>query len=214
MAEVAIDTKRRALNRFIRPAVVDRAEQVVVALLWALLLQRVLNSSNPLALLLLLSETAVVAFVLVRRSSREISIRLGDWLVAVTGTVAPLLVMPGPSLFPALVPLGIALVAFGNLFQVWAKLYLRRSFGIAPANRGVKAGGPYRIVRHPMYTGYMIANVGLLMLMPSLINLAIYAIAWWAQVLRVIAEERHLSADPAYRELMGKVRYRLIPGIF
>jgi len=52
------------------------------------------------------------------------------------------------------------------------------------------------------------------MLNPSLINLAIYAICWWAQLLRLLAEERLLSQDAAYQALTQAVRYRLIPGVF
>ena len=33
-------------------------------------------------------------------------------------------------------------------------------------------------------------------------------------IIRVVAEERVLKADPAYAAFMGKVRYRLAPGLF
>ncbi|MDB5724736.1 MAG: isoprenylcysteine carboxyl methyltransferase, partial [Novosphingobium sp.] len=45
-------------------------------------------------------------------------------------------------------------------------------------------------------------------------NLAIYVIGWTAQILRLLAEERLLGQDPAYREYMAQVRWRLIPGVF
>lgn len=202
------------LSRWLRPAVLDRVEQVLILALWAFLVQRVLGSENPFAPLILVAETTVVFFVLVRRSTQAISVNLGDWLLAATATAAPLLIMPGIDLFPQLAPLGVALVLFGNCFQIWAKLVLRRSFGIAPANRGVKISGPYRFVRHPMYAGYLVVHVGIMLLMPSLLNLVIYTIGWWAQVLRLLAEERLLSQDPAYREFQQQTRYRLIPGLF
>ena len=122
--------------------------------------------------------------------------------------------MPGVDLWPQLAALGVGLVLLGNCFQIWAKLFLRRSFGIAPANRGIKSDGPYRFVRHPMYAGYLIVHIGIMVLMPSLLNLAIYTIGWWAQILRLLAEERLLGEDPAYRAFMAKVRWRLIPGVF
>ena len=50
--------------------------------------------------------------------------------------------------------------------------------------------------------------------MPTLLNLTIYAIGWWAQILRLLAEERLLNEDPAYRDFMTKTRWRLIPGLF
>lgn len=72
----------------------------------------------------------------------------------------------------------------------------------------------YRFVRHPMYAGYLAQHIAIALLMPSAFNLAVYAISWWAQVLRLQAEERLLLEDPAYRDYAGKVRYRLLPGIF
>jgi protein-S-isoprenylcysteine O-methyltransferase Ste14 len=173
-----------------------------------------IHSENPFAPLALLSEAAVFVFVLIRRPTERIALRLGDWLLAITATLAPLLLMPGGPPVEALIPVAIALVLLGNCMQAWAKLVLRRSFGIAPANRGVKISGPYRFVRHPMYAGYLMVHVGLFTLFPSLLNLAVYTIAWWAQVLRLLAEERLLAADPDYRDYMQQTRWRLLPGVF
>ncbi len=192
----------------------DRAEQVVILLLWVVLLERVIRSSNPYAPLLLLSETAVLIFALIRRPTEAITRRMGDWLLAITATAAPLLVVPGSNLLPALVGLGVMLVLLGNLGQAAAKLALRRSFGIAPANRGVKVSGPYALVRHPMYAGYLLVHIGNLLLFFSPLNLAIYIVGWTAQILRLQAEEKLLSQDEAYRAYCEKVRWRLIPGLF
>lgn len=199
---------------WLRPAVLDRVEQVVIVVLWIILVQRVEISGNPYAPLLLLSETAVVAFTLIRRPARNLSMDLGDWLLATTATCAGLLIIPGVTLVPALAPLGVALAIGGNLIQAWAKLVLRRSFGVAPANRGLKLTGPYSVVRHPMYAGYAVVHMGVMILMFSPVNLVIYAIGWWAQILRILAEERLLSRDPEYAAYMERVRWRLLPGIF
>lgn len=201
-------------RKLLQPMVLDRIEQGAILLLWAFLVRRVYYSENPLAPLLLLAETAVVIFVLIRRPTNEISRDSGDWMLAVTATAAPLLIMPVANPFPQFALIGIALVVLGNGFQISAKLFLRRSFGIAPANRGVKVAGPYRIVRHPMYAGYLAVNIGIMVLMPSLFNLTVYTIAWWAQILRLQAEERLLSEDAAYRDFKAKVRWRLVPGVF
>ena len=203
----------RAFAR-IPPRVLDRAEQGLILILWLGLLHRVLLSLNGYAPLVLISETTVLIFVLIRRPTQAISLRLGDWLLAIAATAAPLMIKPGLDMAPALAPVGVALVAGGNGVQALAKLSLRRSFGIAPANRGIKSDGLYRFVRHPMYAGYLAVHVGVLILMPSLFNLVLYAIGWWAQILRLRAEEGLLSGDPAYVAFMGKVRWRLVPGVF
>ena len=213
---VTANASEAAIRRpaWLRPAVLDRIEQVVIVLLWIFLVQRVEISGNPYAPLLLLSETAVVAFTLIRRPTVNLSMKLGDWLLATTATYAGLLIIPGVMLVPALAPLGVTLAVGGNLVQAWAKLVLRRSFGVAPANRGLKLSGPYKLVRHPMYAGYALVHMGVLILMFSPINVVIYAIGWWAQILRILAEERLLSQDAEYADYMTKVRWRLIPGVF
>ncbi|MBC2651901.1 isoprenylcysteine carboxylmethyltransferase family protein [Novosphingobium flavum] len=199
---------------WLRPAVLDRAEQVLVVLLWIVLASRVEVSSNPWSVLLLISETAVAVFTLIRRPTEKLSMALGDWLLAMTATCAGLLVLPGVPPLPLLVPLGVFLAVVGNGIQAWAKLTLRRSFGVAPANRGIKISGPYRFVRHPMYAGYALVHMAVMILMFHPMNIVIYAIGWWAQILRLLAEERLLSQDPAYAEYMQVVRWRLIPGLF
>ena len=199
---------------WIRPRVADRAEQVVVVLLWMWLVWRVELSDNVFAPLLLLSESTIAFFTLIRRPTDRLSMRLGDWLLAMTATCAGLLIVPGVVPVPALVPLGMSLFVGGSLFQLWAKMVLRRSFGIAPANRGIKISGPYRFVRHPMYLGYGFIHLSVLLLMFTPVNVVIYAIGWWAQILRLKAEEEILARDPDYADYMTKVRWRLIPGLF
>lgn len=209
-------TPATALPRWLTPARLDRFEQVTIVLLWLLLAKRVFYSTNQFAPLIMVAETAVVIFVLIRRPTEAISLKLGDWLLAVTATYAPLLIQPAdtPAVLQWLVPVGVGLTVVGNFIQLLAKMFLRRSFGIAPANRGIKTDGMYRIVRHPMYAGYLLVHIGILILMPTLFNIAVYAIGWTAQILRLLAEERLLSEDPAYRAFMTKTRWRLIPGIF
>jgi protein-S-isoprenylcysteine O-methyltransferase Ste14 len=99
-------------------------------------------------------------------------------------------------------------------FQLYGKVALGRSFGIVAANRGVVVGGPYRLVRHPIYLGYLVTHAGFLLSNWSLRNLAVYAAAYIFQVARIFAEERILLVDGRYREYFQSVRYRLIPGLF
>ncbi|MDE2563400.1 MAG: isoprenylcysteine carboxylmethyltransferase family protein [Sphingomonadales bacterium] len=198
----------------LRPEVVDRVEQVLFAALFAFLAWRVSTSLNPFAPLLIVSESMIMFFLVIRRPTEKVSIELGDWLVAVTGTCAPLLIVPIDTRIDALVPVGVVLFGLGLVIQVMAKVSLNRSIGVGPANRGIKQDGVYRFVRHPMYAGYIMNNIGILMLMFSLTNTVIYLIAWTAQIMRILAEERLLSQDPAYRDFMQHTRWRLVPGIW
>ena len=102
----------------------------------------------------------------------------------------------------------------GVLFQIYAKLTLRRSFGIIAANRGVTTAGPYRLIRHPMYAAYMISWMGFFLASPTPWNAAVYGFAFVCQIARLTAEERLLNEDAAYRNFVAAVPYRLLPGVF
>ncbi len=105
------------------------------------------------------------------------------------------------------------LILTGAAISFLAKIFLGRSFGIVPANRGVKRYGVYRFVRHPMYLGYILNQLGFLLFFFSLYNVAVYTVAWIAFWLRAKEEEKFLEADEEYRTYREKVRYRLFPGI-
>ena len=82
-----------------------------------------------------------------------------------------------------------------------------------PANRGVKQYGVYRFVRHPMYLGYILNQLGFLLFFFSLHNVVVYTVAWIAFWLRAKEEEKFLEADEEYRTYREKVGYRLFSGI-
>ena len=84
-----------------KPRVMDRVEQVAIVVMWIFLVQRVEISGNPYAPLLLISETAVALFALIRRPTDKLSMELGDWLLAITATSAGLLIIPGVTLVPS-----------------------------------------------------------------------------------------------------------------
>jgi protein-S-isoprenylcysteine O-methyltransferase Ste14 len=200
------------------PKAFDAIERVVVILLYLPLCWKLAlafwETGNVAHLILLVSEGATVAFVLVRRSTDQISLRSSDWLLAVAGTAMPLLARPVEG--EPMVSMAVCgiLMLLGLALQISAKLTLRRSFGIVAANRGIKIGGPYGVVRHPMYAGYTATHVGFLLLNPSLWNASVYLMGFALQVLRICAEERILSGDDRYREFSAAVRYRLVPGVF
>lgn len=194
----------------------DLLEQVTVLALYSWLVLRLwpdeFSPSNWYPLLLLLSEGLVVFLLLIRRPTDRISTNGRDWAVAAGGTFLALLVGKGGA--PLLGALGACFLLLGLSMHVGAKLSLRRSFGLVAANRGVRVGGLYRLVRHPMYAGYMLSHVGFLLVAPSPWNAAIYAAVWILLIARIHAEERVLSEDPEYQAFKSRVRYRLLPGIF
>jgi len=199
-----------------RATAIDLFERVWVVGLFGLLATRLApgaSAGDLTSWLLLAGEGLIALFVLIRRPARELSLKPHEWVLAFAATSGPLLVAGGGQ---ALAPAAVcaALMTAGILLQLWAKLTLRRSFGIVPANRGVKAEGPYRLVRHPMYAGYLLMHLGFWLTHPTLWNAAIYLSCLGLQCARLLAEERLLARDPAYLAMQGRVRWRLAPGVF
>jgi protein-S-isoprenylcysteine O-methyltransferase Ste14 len=171
-------------------------------------------SKNLDATLLVISESLGVFLILTRRSATAVSTHPLDWALSLIAVNAPLLAAPAAA--STLVPTQIAtaLMFAGMIVQISAKTALWRSYGLIPANRGVKTRGPYRFVRHPMYVGYTLTHIGFLLGFPSLQNFLLYLITFLIEVARLLREERILNRDSVYREYATRVRYRLIPGVF
>src|SRR6476659_1604139 len=116
--------------------------------------------THPTLVLITASEMLAVVFILTRKSGKLVAAPL-PVLAAFAGTAFPLLVRPGGMQIAPTV-IGSTLMGCGMALAVASKLYLNRSFGLIAANRGVKVKGPYQFVRHPMYLGYMINQIGFL----------------------------------------------------
>ena len=209
MKQPSIKTERRL--QFL----IDWGERLIVLIMFAGLAVRIgaTVANHPYNAVVLISEAMLVVLILCRRSASSMTFRARDWLIAMVGTILPLSVRPaGDNFAPNEVAFIVMLL--GLALSVWAKLSLQRSFGLAAANRGIMIAGPYRLLRHPMYAGYAITFIGFLLANPLAWNFAVCGIAMVCQVLRILAEERLLRADPAYVELSARTRYRLLPGVF
>jgi protein-S-isoprenylcysteine O-methyltransferase Ste14 len=195
------------------PELIRWAERLFLIPLSCLVIYRVAPyvPEHPQMVLFLVSEVVSVVLLLTQRRG-EWSVRGYPLVIALVGTGMGLLVVPqGSQLIPEWV--STMLLFTGATIALMAKLFLGRSFGVVPANRGVKDHGVYRWVRHPMYAGYILNQLGFLLVFFSPYNVAVYIGAWIAFWLRAVEEEKFLEQDQAYREYRGRVRYRLIPGV-
>ena len=64
---------------------------------------------------------------------------------------------------PLAMMLGVALVAAGLAFTVWARVHLGRNWSATVTlkdDHELIRSGPYRLVRHPIYTGILVAFAG------------------------------------------------------
>lgn len=172
------------------------------------------RTGEPTGLAFAIQEVVLVAFFLTRRRPLDFSRRPADWVAAAVGAYGVLLLRPYGHEVLGLggVWLGVQLVAaIGAIASIFR---LGRSFGIVAANRGVRADGPYRFLRHPMYASYLIGQVGYLLGALSLFNVGVLVVAVGGQLVRIAAEERVLRGDATYRAYCRQVRYRLIPGVY
>ena len=208
----------------IRSGVLDTFERAAILLLFGSFLQALVVSIGTAIrfgqsvvigdVMLLITETMMVFMVLFRRGAKSLSLRPGDWALAFSATCLSLLARPFPGQAHAWDRVAILLTIIGLTTQLISKLTLGRRFGVVAANRGLCTSGPYRLVRHPIYMGYVLLHTGFFLLNPTLWNLCIFATLYTIKIPRILAEERLLGQDPEYQQYMKKVRSRLIPGVF
>ena len=75
--------------------------------------------------------------------------------------------------------------------------------------------GPYRLVRHPMYSGAILLLIGIPLALGSLWGLLVCVPMVAVIVWRLVDEEKYLSKNlPGYAEYRKTTRYRLVPRIY
>jgi len=168
---------------------------------------------GPVDVAMIVQQGMLVVLFLVRRPSADTSDRPLDWALGIVGTFLPLLLRPTdpPG---ALAWIGRPIQLVGLSAAAVAVVFLGRSFGLVPANRGVKLGGAYRVVRHPMYGAYLVSYVGYLLTYPGLMNAVIAIAVVLVLNARAIAEERILGREPTYREYLARLPWRFFPFVY
>jgi len=174
-----------------------------------------IDHSRWTVLLLLVSEGYTLMLILLahRAVQRDLSFAAMSATVYATCAVALLNDQGTVHLVPEWI--GVVLQLASMAWQFTAKVFLGRSFGLLPAQRGLVTAGPYRVVRHPIYFGYLIGHVGFLLANFSWRNAAVLALLYVAQVIRIRREEAVLAATSGdYRRYQERVRWRLLPLVY
>jgi protein-S-isoprenylcysteine O-methyltransferase Ste14 len=171
-------------------------------------------TATPRASLVLIVaiESLAAAFFLLRRSARSVSFSAWSFATTATGTLLPLLFRPAAVQRDS--PVGQVVQVVGLAMAVAAFASLNRSLGLLPANRGVRTGGAYRLVRHPLYAAYTLMNAGYVLSNLGAWNAVVLVGAFAGQVLRIRVEEEFLSADPEYAAYARRTRWRLVPFVY
>ncbi len=209
---------RGAASRLDLERLSDIASRAIVVVLFSMMAIRFgsdfLSTGRLTGLLLLVSEMLVVVLTVMRRSAAAMDRSMRARLLTALSMLGPPLLQPAH--VAALVPetLTVAASAVGLAIVIAGKLTLGRSFGLMPANRGIVSSGVYRIVRHPIYLGYLVTHVAFLAATPSAWNIAALLAADAALLARAVCEEQTLCRDERYRVYQRSVRWRVCPGVF
>jgi protein-S-isoprenylcysteine O-methyltransferase Ste14 len=79
----------------------------------------------------------------------------------------------------------------------------------------VATNGPYKLIRHPGYSGFILSTIGVPLIIGSLWAFIPAFFTGILFVIRTILEDRTLYLElEGYKEFSEKTRYRLIPGIW
>jgi protein-S-isoprenylcysteine O-methyltransferase Ste14 len=149
--------------------------------------------------------------------SRELRIR------AVIVVAAILLIRFGPfrghglNTDPWRAGLGLVLFALGLGFAIWARLHLGRNWGTPMTRKDepeLVTSGPYRLVRHPIYSGILVAGVGTALAL-SWLWLTAVVLAGIYFLYSATVEERYMAEQfPDTYPVYKRSTKMLVPFIF
>lgn len=174
----------------------------LIWVLWALRTKRTqikLNRSDALAYMV---PTAIGAYLCLAET--RILRRLGLW----RPDIPPL---------PWLLWLGAAVTLAGLLFAIWARAYLGKNWSgtvTIKHDHELVRSGPYRFVRHPIYSGILVALAGTTVSRRNLWGFLGLALIWLGLWLKSRMEERFMiqtfgAQYEDYRRTTGAILPRL-----
>ncbi len=179
-----------------------------------------LNAVTTARLIQLVLTACFYAFLvflyLIRIAPRSTTRSLIAKIVAVSATFLPFVIplMGEPSGDPKTILFASLISISGITVTLYSLSALGRSFSIIPQARKLVQTGPYRLVRHPVYLGELIAIFGVVLSRFSVTALAIYCLQTALLIYRALEEEKLLAGIFPEYEAYALGRARFIPGIF
>ena len=112
----------------------------------------------------------------------------------------------------ALLALLLILGGYLVFFEVMKANRFAASIIQVEAAQTVIATGPYRFIRHPMYSGSTIIWLATPLALGSLVALPVFALLMPVIIFRLLNEEKFLRRElPGYSEYCQRTPHRLIP---
>jgi protein-S-isoprenylcysteine O-methyltransferase Ste14 len=109
---------------------------------------------------------------------------------------------------------GLALVVAGLLFSVWARVYLGRNWGMPMSQKAdpeLVTTGPYRRIRHPIYSGIILGMVGTAIAVSPYWLIAVAIVGAYFLVSAVVEERTMAKLFPAAYPPYQRATKILIP---
>jgi len=157
-----------------------------------------------------------IFFLLVRRLPERKSQEWWPRAVALTASniAAALIFVPKVRLDGLGLTISALFLLVGSCSSIYVLLWLGRSFSILPQARGLVTGGPYRMVRHPLYAAEFITMFGAMLQFQPPWATAIFVATVASQLWRMKNEEEILLRT--YPEYAGYMKHTaaLIPGLY
>lgn len=168
--------------------------------------------------LLIIGFYALVILLYFLRSSARMTIKsFGTKTIAILTTCLPftLPILNSSTLKdPGILFTANFIMILGMLFAIYALFVLGKNFSIIPQARSLVRKGPYKLIRHPLYTAEIISAFGIFLVRPSVLTTTVFLLIILGQVYRAFQEEILLnSIFPEYEHYRLKTA-RFIPYIF
>lgn len=113
---------------------------------------------------------------------------------------------------------GTSVMWAGLLLRIWAIRTLGKFFIVevtVQPNQTVVKHGPYRLLRHPSYTGNLLILLGMGIAMGNSLSILFCLLGFSGFLYRIFVEEHFLASalGEPYKEYMSET-WRLIPGVW
>ncbi|MGH9045451.1 MAG: methyltransferase family protein [Acidimicrobiales bacterium] len=112
---------------------------------------------------------------------------------------------------------GLALFALGLGFAIWARVHIGRNWGTPMTQKDepeLVTGGPYHLVRHPIYSGILVAGIGTAVALNWLWLTAV-VLAGIYFVYSATVEERYMTEQfPDVYPMYKRSTKMLVPFVF
>lgn len=163
-------------------------------------------------LILLIFNSMIVVTAMIRRPPERVSLSAFDITVTMIGTYSVLFFVGSSAQQENIFLQFLGIV--GLIISVTGFVFLNKSFGLLPADRGIIKGGIYKLIRHPIYAGYFISNSCFLAQNFTVYNIIVFSCFVICETTRLLREEKLLKQNPDYLKYTKETRWRILPYIW